>query len=364
MESRRTSNARWSMLRIAFVVLAASGCQAIIGLSDYSQGQSGSDAGGNGPQVPQNQGPPSSGGGCTGWAQTGNCSPTGPREPQNDQSCNVPIQTGWSGYCQCSSGNIGTGCGHVQAPCSEICALGSWSGAPPSDGGFGIDAGSSCAPGECLGTDGNCYGPCNEGVCTLDPSAYGAGSCSDPSAGGVSCCLPSQPDSSSGSGSGGSSGGVSSGSSGGYCVTNTSSAVGCPAGNLACNSTRCCPYTTPFHCDATSSCYATASEALAACGGSTCESCNSSSGGSGGSGSGSGSGGSCVPIGQPCPAGTQCCPGGTYGVACASATNGTDYSCAAICYKSSECLSNCCVQLSGASYGACFTSPPPQGCLP
>ncbi len=43
---------------------------------------------------------------------------------------------------------------------------------------------ASCGTGECLGSDGNCYGPCSSGYCTTSPS----GTCSNPSAGGVYCC--------------------------------------------------------------------------------------------------------------------------------------------------------------------------------
>jgi hypothetical protein len=50
----------------------------------------------------------------------------------------------------------------------------------PADGG-------QCAADACRGTDGLCYGPCDLGTCTL---AAGTGTCSDPSAGGVYCCVP------------------------------------------------------------------------------------------------------------------------------------------------------------------------------
>jgi hypothetical protein len=41
-----------------------------------------------------------------------------------------------------------------------------------------------CGSDQCKGTDGACYGPCQQGFCTLTPS----GQCSLPSKGGVYCC--------------------------------------------------------------------------------------------------------------------------------------------------------------------------------
>ncbi|RLN88083.1 hypothetical protein BBJ28_00023895, partial [Nothophytophthora sp. Chile5] len=37
---------------------------------------------------------------CIGWRATGDCSPHGPREPQNDQGCLKPVPNGESGYCE------------------------------------------------------------------------------------------------------------------------------------------------------------------------------------------------------------------------------------------------------------------------
>ena len=52
-------------------------------------------------------------GNCVKWRQTGACSADGPREPEYDQYCNVEVQSGWSGYCECSSGfkTMEKGCG-------------------------------------------------------------------------------------------------------------------------------------------------------------------------------------------------------------------------------------------------------------
>ena len=41
---------------------------------------------------------------CLSWRQTGSCKWDGTREPINDRSCNVVIESGWSGYCECSPG--------------------------------------------------------------------------------------------------------------------------------------------------------------------------------------------------------------------------------------------------------------------
>ena len=41
---------------------------------------------------------------CLGWRQTGDCRPDGPREPYNDRDCNVVIERGNSGYCECAGG--------------------------------------------------------------------------------------------------------------------------------------------------------------------------------------------------------------------------------------------------------------------
>jgi len=46
--------------------------------------------------------------------------------------------------------------------------------------------GGQCAADTCRGTDGRCYGPCDVGTCTL---VGGTGTCSDPSPGGVYCCV-------------------------------------------------------------------------------------------------------------------------------------------------------------------------------
>ena len=37
---------------------------------------------------------------CVAWRQTGDCSPDGPREPQNDKACNEHIPDGAAGYCE------------------------------------------------------------------------------------------------------------------------------------------------------------------------------------------------------------------------------------------------------------------------
>ena len=62
------------------------------------------------------------------WHQTGDCRWNGPRQPQFDGACDRKIDSGHSGYCQCSDGTIGMkkGCeaGEYQtceAACTGIC---------------------------------------------------------------------------------------------------------------------------------------------------------------------------------------------------------------------------------------------------
>ncbi len=86
------------------------------------------------------------------WRQTGQCSATGPREPQNDEPCSVPIGSGSSGYCECPTADgavadVGTNCSHGQATCDYVCSAGAWpvatetSDAAPAD----THAGDFCA---------------------------------------------------------------------------------------------------------------------------------------------------------------------------------------------------------------------------
>ncbi len=64
---------------------------------------------------------------CVGWRQTGGCSATGPREPGNDKGCNVRIESGWSGYCECAGGGrIGADCDHPLGTCAQTCGAGAW----------------------------------------------------------------------------------------------------------------------------------------------------------------------------------------------------------------------------------------------
>jgi hypothetical protein len=67
-------------------------------------------------------------GACKGWRTTTGCSATGPYLPGHDQTCSVSIESGWSGYCACSTGNIGTGCGHPVQSCDDVCRAGDWNG--------------------------------------------------------------------------------------------------------------------------------------------------------------------------------------------------------------------------------------------
>ena len=90
---------------------------------------------------------------------------------------------------------------------------------------------ASCGSGECLGSDGKCYGPCSTGYCTTSPS----GNCSNPSAGGVYCCT---------GGSGGSGGCTAKYCCGGLYECNGRCYSSCtPGSQPCCSSTNCTCYT-------------------------------------------------------------------------------------------------------------------------
>ena len=57
---------------------------------------------------------------CISWRQTGDCSPTGPRESREDKACNIPIAEGNSGYCECANSVLVSlvGCGHPEFACA------------------------------------------------------------------------------------------------------------------------------------------------------------------------------------------------------------------------------------------------------
>ena len=60
---------------------------------------------------------------CSGWRQTGDCDPDGPRESQWDASCTSQIGSGSSGYCECGDGRrVKYGCGHNIFRCADECA--------------------------------------------------------------------------------------------------------------------------------------------------------------------------------------------------------------------------------------------------
>ena len=63
--------------------------------------------------------------GCVMWRQTGSCDPNGPREPQFDRTCDVIIESGWSGYCECKFGNtMLKGCeSGSHSTCAEACTF-------------------------------------------------------------------------------------------------------------------------------------------------------------------------------------------------------------------------------------------------
>ena len=61
--------------------------------------------------------------GCVMWRQTGSCDPNGPREPQYDKACDVVVESGWSGFCECKFGNaMLKGCESSSiSTCNEAC---------------------------------------------------------------------------------------------------------------------------------------------------------------------------------------------------------------------------------------------------
>jgi hypothetical protein len=83
-------------------------------------------------QAQQNKPPPASTAGgptgtCTNWMQTNACKASGPLQVingvQTTHSCSTPLQSGWSGYCQCGATKIGFDCngGQNGRTCDEIC---------------------------------------------------------------------------------------------------------------------------------------------------------------------------------------------------------------------------------------------------
>mmetsp|Transcript_12930 Transcript_12930/g.32326 ORF Transcript_12930/g.32326 Transcript_12930/m.32326 type:complete len:459 (-) Transcript_12930:53-1429(-) len=65
---------------------------------------------------------------CVMWRQTGACSPDGPREPQNDKTCDQKIAVDASGYCECGGDRRvqNPGCAHGTTnlepfTCREAC---------------------------------------------------------------------------------------------------------------------------------------------------------------------------------------------------------------------------------------------------
>ena len=67
---------------------------------------------------------------CSGWRQTGGCSPHGPREPGGDRGCRNVIPPGASGYCECENGRRAgqSTCDHDEFTCESLCIHGesSW----------------------------------------------------------------------------------------------------------------------------------------------------------------------------------------------------------------------------------------------
>jgi len=60
---------------------------------------------------------------CVAWRQTGECQPSGPREPFSDLSCTDLITQGMSGYCECKGPNHWEAtCNHSPFTCEDRCA--------------------------------------------------------------------------------------------------------------------------------------------------------------------------------------------------------------------------------------------------
>ncbi|ETL30989.1 hypothetical protein L916_16098, partial [Phytophthora nicotianae] len=57
---------------------------------------------------------------CLGWHQTGECSPDGPRETQNDASCSTNIKAGASGYCLLKNKATGEEVQTMRVNCSSL----------------------------------------------------------------------------------------------------------------------------------------------------------------------------------------------------------------------------------------------------
>ncbi|KAF1776086.1 hypothetical protein GQ600_6744 [Phytophthora cactorum] len=57
---------------------------------------------------------------CLGWHQTGECSPDGPREPDNDASCSTNIKAGASGYCLLKNEATGEEVQVMRVNCSSM----------------------------------------------------------------------------------------------------------------------------------------------------------------------------------------------------------------------------------------------------
>jgi protein kinase C substrate 80K-H len=83
---------------------------------------------------------------CTKWRQTGECKGNGPRIPEEDKECDVVIQGGASGFCECVDVRTGldveypVDCGHKPLTCQRMCEHeGKDSAFLPEDGTDGLN---------------------------------------------------------------------------------------------------------------------------------------------------------------------------------------------------------------------------------
>ena len=112
------NNLRHIMISLAALAL---GCMATAPAAPPSEAPAQVQAAGPG------NAPPAPGAACVGWRQTGGCTAAGSREPDNDKACDVEIEAGSSGYCECAGGGrLNADCDHPQGTCVDACRTGGW----------------------------------------------------------------------------------------------------------------------------------------------------------------------------------------------------------------------------------------------
>ncbi|GMF28070.1 unnamed protein product [Phytophthora lilii] len=107
----------WGMLLIAMMLLLPIAC-AVTEMDDLLLDSNGT-APGEPPELPSGRGAPRRFR-CVGWRATGDCTPDGPREPQNDKSCDEVITSGSSGFCEIEDVNSGEHFKAMYSHCSGL----------------------------------------------------------------------------------------------------------------------------------------------------------------------------------------------------------------------------------------------------